>query len=318
MAIERIPVDLARDRAGWLALRQHDITASDVPAVCGDGMFGSALKVWAEKRGIVGQSEQTEAMKRGLWGEAAIFEALGMEYPDWELRRAKVYFRDPSIRIGATPDGAAVRPDKEGVGIVQAKFISEWSFISHWLNDPDDDPHRPDAPATAPIAYQLQTLTEAMLAEADWAVLAVIIHSQWQWSLRLFDVHRHEGAELMIRDRVAGFWRDYIDTGIQPSVDPTRDEAIVKKLFARDDGTELDLSGDNELPGLLDERAKLKDAIKLNEKRVGVIDTDIKGKLGNHTYARIRDGRRVSWKLQQRAGFTVQPTEFRVLRIAKN
>ena len=114
MTIERIAIDPVRDRATWLALRQHDITASDVPAICGEGLFGSATKVWAEKLGKVGPQEMTEAMKRGLWGEAAVFSAIEMEYPDWEVRRAKVYLRDTAARLGATPDGAALIPGLDG------------------------------------------------------------------------------------------------------------------------------------------------------------------------------------------------------------
>jgi predicted phage-related endonuclease len=314
MNVERIPIQ-SRDQ--WLALRAHDITASDVPAVCGEGVYGSAAKVWAEKRGLLTPQEMNEAMKRGLWGEAAVFEALTWERPEWELRRAKVYLRDASARLGATPDGAAIDPARAGVGVIQAKVVSKNVFVDHWLENPDDDPHDMYAPARPPLGYQLQTLTESMLADADWAMVAALIVDQWRWTLRLFPVDRHTGAEEMIRGRVAAFWADYLDPGIQPPIDPERDDELVKRLYPRDDGTTIDLSADNLAPVLVRDLAVAKKTIKDATERERAIKTELQAKLGQHTYGRLGDGQTISWKLQQRSGYSVEPSEFRVMRILK-
>jgi predicted phage-related endonuclease len=314
LSIERIPI---QNREQWLALRTHDITASDVPAVCGEGMFGSAAKVLAEKRGLIPPAEMNEAMKRGRWGEAAVVEALLDERPGWQFRRAKVYLRDTTSRLGATPDCAALTPEREGVTIVQCKVVARKVFEQKWLDDPDDDPHDLYAPATAPLGYQLQTLTESMLAEAVHGVIAALIVDEWRWTLRLFDVPRHPGAEAMIRDRVAGFWTNYLDPGIQPPIDASRDDELVKLLYPHDVGTTIDLSGDNEIPELIATRESLKAAIKNAETLCKSADTSIKAKLGENTFGRLADGRLMSWKRQERSGFTVEPTAFRVLRILK-
>src|SRR5579859_7575536 len=101
VSIERIPIE---SREQWLSLRRNDITASDVPAVCGEGLYGSATRVWAEKKGLIPAAEMSDVMKRGIWGEAAVVEALKDERPHWQLRRAKVYVRDAEARLGCTPD----------------------------------------------------------------------------------------------------------------------------------------------------------------------------------------------------------------------
>ncbi len=246
-SIQKIAIDPIRDRATWLALRQQDITASDVPAICGEGMFGSATKVWAEKLGKVGPQEMTEAMKRGLWGEAAVFSAIESEYPDWEVRRAKVYLRDAAARLGATPDGAAIIPGLEGVTVIQTKVIARPVFDAYWRADPEDE----YSAIVAPLGYQLQTLTEAMLADAARAMIVSLVVDTFKWSLYAVPIERNAPAEAVIRDRVASFWRNYLDTGIQPPVDPERDDQILKSLFPNDNGLEIDLSGDNEMPGLV-------------------------------------------------------------------
>ncbi|QOZ25328.1 YqaJ viral recombinase family protein [Bradyrhizobium sp. CCBAU 51753] len=313
MAIERYPIDPAKDRATWLALRQRDITASDVPAVCGEGMFGSATKVWAEKLGKIGPQEMTEAMKRGLWGEAAVFEAIGWEYPEWEVRRAKVYIRDTELRLGATPDGAAIIPGLDGVTVVQTKVIARPVFDSYWRADPEDA----HSPINAPLAYQLQTLTETMLADAARGMIVALVVDTFRWDLYAIPLERNAPAEAVIRDRVGAFWRNYLDTGIQPPIDVERDQEVVKLLFPKDNGIEIDLSHDNELPGLVhgleDARARKKAA----EKDEGTAKTAIAGKMGEAAIARLADGRRVSHKTQERAGYEVAPSSYRVMRVLK-
>lgn len=313
MTIERIPINPAKDRATWLALRQSDVTASDVPAVCGEGMFGSATKVWAEKLGKVGPQEMTEAMKRGLWGEAAVFSAIEMEYPDWEVRRAKVYIRDTELRLGATPDGAAIIPGLDGVTVIQTKVIARPVFNAHWRTDPDDE----HSPIVAPLGYQLQTLTETMLADAPRAMIMALVVDTFKWSLYAVPLDRNAAAETAIRDRVAFFWRNYLDTGIQPPVDPERDEAIVKALFPKDNGLEIDLSHDNELPTLVDMLEADREAKRLAEKDEKICKTAIAAKMGEASIARLADGRRVSHKSQGRAGYVVEPSSYRVMRILK-
>lgn len=313
MAIERIPVDPVKDRQTWLALRQADITASDVPAICGEGMFGSATKVWAEKLGKVGPQEMTEAMKRGLWGEAAVFSAIEMEHPDWEVRRAKVYLRDPELRLGATPDGAAIIPGLDGVTIIQTKVIAKPVFDAYWRTNPEDE----YSPIFAPLAYQLQTVTEAMLADAAQAMIVALVVDTFKWSLYCVPLARNAGAEAVIRERVVSFRRNYLETGIQPPVDPERDEQILKSLFPQDNGLEIDLSGDNEMPGLVADLEAARAAKKSAESAEAIAKTAIAGKMGEAAIARIAGGKRVSHKTQHRDAYVVGASDFRVMRVLK-
>lgn len=324
MAVEKIAIgdQFGRvDRATWLALRQQDITASDVPAVCGEGMFGSAAKVWAEKRGLIGPQDMTEAMKRGLWGEAAVFEAIGWEYPEWEVRRAKVYLRDAAARLGATPDGAAIIPDLDGVTILQTKVIARPVFEMYWRADPDDE----FSPIVPPLAYQLQTLTETMLADAPRGMIVPLVVDTFKWSLyTAFSpgasgllIDRNPQAEKVIREQVASFCTNFLDAGVQPAIDPERDEQLVKKLFPQDNGIEVDLSGDNELPGYVDLLENARASKKSAESDEKVAKTAIAGKIGEASIARLADGRRISHKTQHRGSYTVAESDFRVMRVLK-
>ena len=254
-AIERHPVI---DRESWLALRRENINASEIGIVCGAGGYGSPAELYAEKKGLRPPLIDSGTLKRGRWGEAAVFEALADERPEWDVRRAKVYLRDPVLRIGATPDGFAIAPDRDGFGVVQTKMVSRSVFRAKWLVDPAAS--IAEGEARPPLAYELQTLTEELLSDCPWGVLAVVINGEYDWDFRLFDVPRHPEAEARILEDVAAFWRDWLDPGVMPPFNPQRDEALVKILYPADDGTEIDLSADNRVAELVDE---------LVEKRAG-------------------------------------------------
>ena len=302
--ILRIPI-LNRDH--WQSLRTNDVTASDVAAVC--GIVPSRAKVWGVKKGILPPTEETNRLRAGRWFEPAAFEALAEVYPRLEVRRAKVYLRDSAARLGATPDAVAIDPDRDGIGIIEAKNVLPQIYLRDWCGG--DNGAQPDPP----FAYKLQTLTQAMLAGASWAAIVVLVNNPYDPLLRLIPVERHPGAEAMIRERVAAFWRDYMDPNVCPPLDPEHDDDLVKRLYPRDDGGEIDLTGDNRIMHLVDELTATKGKIKKLDKYESTLKTEIAEKLGTATYARLSDGRCLSYKLQNHRGYYVAPSSFRTIRI---
>lgn len=133
--------------------------------------------------------------------------------------------------------------------------------------------------------------------------------------LRIFDVERDPVLEDKILFHTAEFFRNYFDPGIMPPFEPQRDEELIKHLYPRDDGTEIDLSRDNRALALVDDYVETDAAIKRMEKVCKGIKTELQAKLGEHTYGKLADGRRISWKLQHRKAHTVQASDFRVFRI---
>ena len=156
-----------------------------------------------------------------------------------------------------------------------------------------------------------------MLAGASWAAIAALVNNPYDPKLYVFPIDRHAAAEQMIRDRVAAFWRDYMDPNVCPPIDPERDAELIKKLYPKDDGTEIDLADDNRMPELVAERTTKKAALKILNQQVSAIETEIKTKLGSHSYGRMKDGR-ITYKLQDYDGYTVAPRSSRVLRILRS
>jgi predicted phage-related endonuclease len=313
VTIERIAI-VSRDQ--WLALRQQDVTASDVAIVCGEGAYGSLAELYAEKKGLRPPLADNPVLRRGRWDEPAVFEALAEHKPHWELTRAKIYLRDSELRLGATPDGYALAPEHDGPGVVQAKSVSRWIFRNRWMVDPGESVEYGEA--DPPSYYVLQTLAEMMLSNASWGMLAVIVKGEFDASFRLFPIDRDPSLEHIIRDSVRIFWSEYLDPGIMPPFDPQRDAKLIKLLYHADNGTSIDLATDNRALELVDDLIELQAARKRISKDEDEIKTELQAKLGANTFGILRDGRCLSWKSQNRRSYVVPATTTRTLRILKH
>jgi hypothetical protein len=77
----------------------------------------------------------------------------------------------------------------------------------------------------------------------------------------------------------------------------------------------LDLTGNNELPNLFARRAAMIAEMKKYKQRCSIIETKLMALMGENASITGIDGWGVTYKVQQRKGYTVQPSEPRVLRI---
>jgi putative phage-type endonuclease len=295
---ERIPI-VSREQ--WLELRRRDITASDVAAICGLSPYKSPLRVFAEKCGEVSDTADTPSMRRGRWLESSVLFAFGEENPDWVIKQPKVYVRDAEARIGATPDAIALTP--EGETVIQCKVVSKPIFEAGWQDG-------------APIGYQLQTLTEAMLWDAPRAVVAAMVIDSYTADLHLFPVERHAGAEARIREAVAKFWAD-ASAGRAPNADYSRDGELLQQLYRPKEHVEpIDLSGSNRLPELLEERDRLSGDSKWAKIRIEEINAELTDTLRGAPVA-ICGEWKITNKLMHRKEFTVAANSFPVLRVTR-
>ena len=238
----------------WLQWRRLDITASRIAALFDEHPFLTRDGLAAELRGERAEVPNS-AMRAGNILEAAFPAAVVRDEKPWPpLVKATTYHRLPDHRLGCTPD-FWIGDD----GLLQAKTVSREQW-EKWRGHP-------------PLAYSLQTLAELMVTDRAWGVLAVMIRAG-AYPIHYFDVPRHEAAERRILAAVADWWRAF-DAGEIPM--PIASEAIAADV---DDGSHRDLSGDNLLPEILPERARLKAEIGAAERRLKEIDYEIKQRVG--------------------------------------
>ena len=290
-------------REQWLELRKPDITASTIGALFNCHPYSTALKIYAEKRGTEFLNEDNLAMRRGRWLEPAVRKAVEEERPDWKLVEPNEYLRDPDYRIGATPD-FYITGDPRGKGILQAKSVAPSVYARDW-NDG----------AEVPLWIILQAVTEAMLANADFIVVAALLVDAHNMEVAIHEMPRNPAAEEKIKKAVETFWQN-IDLGIEPDPDFARDADTIKAMWRSEEPTnEVDLSGNNRIPALLEQRTILKEQIKANEATLEAIDAEIKFEMKDAAVATGISGWRVTYKTSFVKEYTVKAREQRVLRV---
>ncbi|MBR0693612.1 YqaJ viral recombinase family protein [Bradyrhizobium lablabi] len=306
MAIEKIAIE---NRDQWLALRSQDVTASIAGALLGVHPYSTAYGLYLLKKGLIAEDpEETAPMQRGRLLEPVAAQLLREQRPDWRLIVHPVgyYFRDTDTRIGATPDVLAV-DEKGRAGVVQIKSIEPSIFRRDWKSD--------DGSIEPPLWIIIQAIIEAHLTGAEWAAVAPLVVG-FGLEMPIVPIPIHAGIIDRLKFEVAGFWQR-IEEGKNYDPDYGRDGALIAKLYPQDNGAEIDLSGDNEVPEIVE---CLENARK-HKKDAGSQETTAKAmlsaKMGAASFARLADGRRISFKTTHRAGYFVDETSFRVLRVLK-
>lgn len=304
MTIEQHPITT---REAWLALRRQDVTASSAGALLGVHPYVTAFALWAEKTGAVTpDGEITEAQERGLELEPIAVKRIQRQRPDWQVWQPNVYYRDADARLGATPDAFAIRPgDAPGFGVIQIKSVEPREFRKKWRSE--------DGTTEPPVWIVIQALVEAELVGASWAAVAALVIS-YGIKLELVEIPIHRGIIDRIRAETRAFWRA-IDEGRTPEHDYNRDAALIEKLFNPTAPAPLDLRSDNALPELLDERDRIKDEISEREARRKAIKAELLAKLGDHGAAIAADGRLITAKHVDRAGYAVKPSRYVDVRV---
>lgn len=294
-----------RSRGEWLDWRRFDATSTQTPILCGAHPKKTALWLWAIKHGLIAEADGSgdPVLDWGRWGQPAVIRMVSEKRPNWQIREANVYLRDPGLRMGATPDAAVIDPAREGVGTLECKMVHEDVYEQQW---PGGQP---------PLMYQIQGLTAAMLMGASWVVIAALIQGRG-WRPNIYVMERHADVEAKIRKAVVKFWADF-DAGLMPIVNPALDAETIKEIYPKPlTKTPVDLSADNALPAVLSERAVLKAEVKPRLKRIEEIDTDIKAKLGIHESA-ILPGWKISWTGEHIEEHVVKAFDRRTLRVSK-
>lgn len=300
-----------KSRDEWLEIRARTIGASEVAALLGLHPYMSRLDLWMTKSGNVARDiEESAPMRRGRLLEPVAVQVISELRPDWRIEANPMpggkFYRDLDLGISCTPDMFATDPARAGIGVVQIKSVEGGVFRRTWKNDAGE--------VEPPMYAVIQAITEASLTGASWAQVAGMVVS-FGVDLELVEAPLHDALMDKIKEETHLFWES-IASNTPPPADYGKDGALIAKIYPSDNGQEVDLSGDNALPAILEEREKLKAEMKAAEERVGAIDTEIKTKLGAFERGHI-PGWAVSWKLQNRKAYSVEATSFRKIGVKR-
>lgn len=304
MAVEQL---IITDKDLWREWRRRVVTASCIGALPAFAChpYMTPLRLFAEKRGVEFPSDdENPVFRRGRWLEPAVAKAVSERRPDWELEAPGLFFMDEESALGATPD-FFIRRDPRGLGVLQTKTVAPHIYKRDW-----------DEGREVPFWIVLQCLTEMMLSGATFGAVAVLLVDAFNMDVAILDVPRHAAAEAKIVAEAQRFMAD-VAAMKEPEPDFERDGAILRMLIPREiPGTTVDLSGDNALPGMLAQRAKLCFDIKEAEAEIEAIENKVRFLMGEAAVAEGLPGWRITWKTQHRVAYSVPAKDLRILRIA--
>jgi len=292
--------------AQWHAARAQDVTASSIAGLWGLSPYQSLLDLWLEKkRGGALDNSDSPILERGRRYERIVADLYRERHPSFKVRKAIDYYRAPQLRIGATPDYLIKLPDRKRLIPLECKVVNGPAFKRYWTDE------------TVPVWISLQALTQAMLLDADYCIVAAMVDDGYRINLHEYEVPRHERAEEKLRDGVARFF-DSLARNEMPAFNFEADRALISVVYPKATPESIiDLRGDNELPGQLAERDQLKLEIEQRIDRQRAIETMLMAKMGASEAALI-NGFRVTFKNQHRKAYQVEESDFRVLRISKD
>jgi len=242
-------------------------------------------------------------MRRGRWLERVVGEAVAELRPEWTVEPVNAYYRDPTLRLGASPD-FWILGDPRGRGVLQAKSVAPSVIAKTW-----------DQGRVPPEWIVWQLRTEMLMTDAAFGAIGALVVDPFAMDCFIFEIARDAEAEQLIIATVERFW-DNVRRGIEPEPDFSRDAEVIKALTRKvTPGLVRDLSHHNELPELLETRAALCTSIKDIQARVDAINAEVQYLLGDAEQASGLTGWRITYKLENRKEYTVKARTGRVLRI---
>lgn len=272
--------------------RQSRIGSSDAAAVLGLDPYRSAADVWLEKTGQAEGFEGNENTERGNLLEPVLLKwaADQLHFPYW----CDLSFVHSSGRLIANLD-AADNPAAPAQ-IIEAKTTVD---IEGW-GEPGTDqvPER----VNVQVHHQFVCVPSARVA---WVPVLLPGFKKFDW--RLYRVERNDELCAMVETAGLDFMNRYVTPRVQP--DDYRPSIEVLKRVRREPGTVVPVA-DELVERYLDATKECKLATEAKERAQSYLLASL-GDAEGGQYS----GGMVTFLTTKRKGYTVEPTEYRSLKV---
>ena len=256
----------------WLKYRKMGITGTDAGAICGLNPYVSAFQVYQDKITEATENQDNESMRQGRDLEEYVAQRF-MEETGFRVRKANAIFQNEEHPIMLADFDRLIVGQNAGL---ECKTVSPYS-ADKWSE------------GAVPVHYQMQVQHYLAVSGYDCWYIAALIFGQ---ELIIHKVPRDEeliGSLITVEER---FWNEHVAKQVPPEPDGSDDYTkMLEKKYRGDREKELELFG---MDHMLNRRAELEELIdKLNKEKT-VIDQEIKGKMGEASYANTQQYR-ISW-----------------------
>jgi len=292
-------------RKEWLEERRNHLGASEVPAVLGVDPRRGPLAIWHMK--VNGYTiEDNKVFKYGREMEAPI---------------ASMYHEETG-RVVIDP------------GATKFMYHPKYPWLAATLDRITEGCEEHPAPADGPGALEIKNIDIPGLTPEAWnpnteKCFPFVIQNQIQiacagfewgcvtgkfpyYNLAWFDQLRNDDFLEAAYPVLEEFWErvKYQDPPEPDELPNTID--IVKSMYPTEEGTTIKL--DFDYLNIADDWEQAKHTVNRAKEDANMYEAKLRAALKGNTFGLLSDGTVLSLKTQKRDGYTVEPTEFRVLR----
>lgn len=297
MSTNATPADqLSMNRQEWLAARRGGIGASESAALFGLHPYISPMSLYVSKITDVDMDETGNERQE----DGKIIE------PRIAARYAKATGRaviEPEKRLYSNPKYPHMicSPDRFAILDDGSRIPAE---LKWWDNFREGD--------EVPEYGQIQLQHQQAVLDAAKGALAILGSFR---SFHHFDIPRHQPFIDLLAEKVREFWK-LVESRTPPPADGSEATAkALKTLYPKDKGTTIFLPPEASVWAVEWESAKAE--VKAAEERMNAVKLALIAAIGDNTFGTLPSGQQLSLKTQDRDGYTVAPTSFRVLRTVK-
>ncbi len=280
--------------------RRSYIGGSDASAVLGLSPYKTPFMLWQEKVGILEEDidpSREKILKRGARMEPYIREMVKEEH-DIHIVSVNQRYTDAEFPFLSCEVDFQYE-DTDGVQNADIKTASIFTR-NDWGKDQGDD--------DIPVHYTVQFLFGQMVTGRNRTLVVTLLGLD---DLRIYRVERDEEMIQHIRTKCVEFWQNHVIPRFPPPITSLED---AKLAWPKDNGQQVKATP--ELIELVEKRKLITKSISGDEAKLQLIDLDITKAMKDATELVSEDGKKLaSWKLQKRKSYTVEESEFRVLRV---
>lgn len=285
----------------WWAARRTGIGASRAAAACGLSQYATPLEVYLELRGEAPEREETAEMRFGTIIEPAIVELYQQQHGVQVTYPMPMHRHPEHEFMLATPD-AELTPE---VGL-ELKSMS-----SHRAKQIDEQ-------GLANVAPDYVCQAQQQMAVTGWQ--CVFLVALVERRLMRWEIDRNDRLIGLMVEREAELW-DRIQRAEPPEIDHTHPRALEFIRALHPDITPGIVRLPDELAAMQDEYADLSKQIRDMQARQQEIRARQLAEIGDHEGGLLPGGKYLRRTIQQRKGYTVEPSErldVRVVNVPKS
>jgi len=282
-------------REEWLAARKDAVGSSEVAAILGLSPYAGEWEVWADKTNRLDAWKGNDATRAGV-----VFERSVLDQAESELGplTRNVRLKHASLPLAATLDAQVLstgRPvEAKTTGIVGPVF-------GRWGDALSDE---------VPDHYLIQVHAQLTVTGAELGYLFALIAGR---GVVEFQIERSDSLSEHIGNMVNDWWQKHIVADCEPSRLKMPPPLEVVKRLRRTPKKQV-VFGPYET-SLVERRERLNAAKLKIEKLLKAADAQVLLALGDAESASLASGKELTYFETNRAGYTVEPTKYRTMRI---